>query len=67
MQRIISGEGIHGLHKHSSSSDQNKKEALTRLVGNKGTRYEAMLSHSPSVAFDDTANLVENDGEAGME
>mmetsp|Transcript_11900 Transcript_11900/g.28197 ORF Transcript_11900/g.28197 Transcript_11900/m.28197 type:complete len:682 (-) Transcript_11900:1275-3320(-) len=64
MQRIISGDGIHGIPKNSSSIDRNKKETSTRSVRSKSPKNEPMLSHSPSVTFDDVANFVENDGES---
>jgi len=52
MQRIVSGEGIHGL---KASSD---------LPANNDTSDDVMMSHSPSVAFGDaaaTTNFVENE------
>ena len=63
-KKIISRDGIHGPTKHSNSSDQNKKKASTRSVRCRSPKKEAMLSYSPSVAFDDDANFVENDGES---
>ena len=50
MQRIVSGEGIHGL------------EATSDLPRNDSEHSGVMMSHSPSVAFGDVANFVEHDG-----
>jgi len=51
MQRIVSGEGIQGL------------KAASDLPRNNSENSEALMSHSPSVAFGDAANFVENDGD----
>ncbi len=50
MQRIVSGEGIHGL------------KASCDLPPNNNSSDDIMMPHSPSVAFGDTAaNFVENE------
>jgi hypothetical protein len=67
MQRVVSGEGIHGLSKYYRSSDQVDKEAPSDYLARNSENNEAMMSHSPSTAFDDAANFVENDGEGYFE
>lgn len=65
MQRIVSGEGIHGLSKLRHSSDQDQKEATADLAPNEIDNMGVTISNSPSVEFDDTANFIENDGDEG--
>jgi len=69
MQRVVSGEGIHGLSKQYSFSDQIDKEQPTGdyLARNSSENNETMMPYSHSTAFDGTANFVENDGEGYFE
>mmetsp|Transcript_11546 Transcript_11546/g.26787 ORF Transcript_11546/g.26787 Transcript_11546/m.26787 type:complete len:680 (+) Transcript_11546:277-2316(+) len=67
MQRIVSGDDIHGLPKNRPSSDLDLEEATTSLARNSIEGISTMMSHSPSVRFDEAGNFVENDLDGSMD
>ena len=54
MQRVVSGEGIDGIGNITANTDLPRSNS-------ENENSAVMMSHSPSVAFDDVANFVEND------
>lgn len=54
MQRVVSGEGIDGIGNITANTDIPRSNS-------ENENSAVMMSHSPSVAFDDVANFVEND------